>query len=108
MRAALALATLAATTLVGLGTAGPASANECTATVPGWTISNVELHNGLTCDHAKQVIHHAMRREAYKIDWRCNEPASTSHKQFSCWSTRTSHRVTFLATEDRGSMPGGF
>ena len=106
MRAALALAAVAATTLVGLGTAAPAGATACEAHYPGWTISHLELHNGVTCDHAKQVVHHAMRREAYKIDWRCNDPAGTSHKLFSCWSTKNSHRISFYASENGAT--GGF
>jgi hypothetical protein len=106
MRTALAIATAAATSLIGLGTAAPASATACEAHYSGWTINDLQLHHGVTCDHAKQVVHHAMRREAYKIDWSCNEPSSTSHKFFSCWSNKNSHRVTFYASENGAS--GGF
>ena len=108
MRIALTLAAAAATSLVGLGTAGPAQASECSATVSGWDISDIVLKHGVSCDHAKQVIHHVFTvRGVHPIGWRCNDPASRSWKQFSCWATNGSgHAIEFFAHE-QGST-GGF
>ena len=108
MRAAAALATvLTAGSLIGLGASAPASSTTpCEAYFPGWTIQHLELHNGVSCDHAKQVVHHAMSRTAYKIDWTCNKPLGTSHKLFSCWSNHNDHRIAFYASENGAT--GGF
>ena len=108
MRTALAAATVLATTsLVGVG-AAPAQATECTAHVGGWDISGIVLKHGATCDHAKQVIHHVFSvAGVHAIGWRCNDPASRSWKQYSCWATNHSgHAIEFLAHE-QGST-GGF
>lgn len=108
MRTAVAAAVLAATSLVGLG-ATPAHASGCAATVSGWDISSLELKGGVTCDHAKQVIHHVfnVRHGPRAINWDCNDPLGTSWKLYSCWALNHSgHSITFTAHE-RGA-PGGF
>jgi hypothetical protein len=99
MKTALALATVLATSVVGLGaTAAPAAAAACTASVQGFHISGMRLHHGTSCDHAKQVVHHALRNEASRIGWRCHIDSYAHHRffVFSCWATNDSgHWVTF-------------
>jgi hypothetical protein len=109
MRAALALATaLTTTSLVGLGTAAPARATACEAQSPGVTISHIELGGGLNCDHAKQVIHHALGGRLREIGWTCHEYGA-HHIPFTCRSHNGSgHWLTFFVVVGDGSGPGGF
>lgn len=100
MRLALALGTALTASILGVGSAGPASATTCTASVPGFHITGLAMHAGTTCDHAKQVVHHALRQEAHKIGWTCRYD-SFDHRYFffSCWANNHSgHWLTFDAT----------
>ena len=108
MRAGLALATtLAATSLVGLG-AAPAQAAGCEAHREGYTISHITLGNGLSCDHAKQVIHHALGGSLTSIGWTCDHYGA-HHIPFSCWTRNgTGHWVSFFVVVGDGSGTGGF
>lgn len=99
MRLALALAT-AAGSLVALVPASSATANVCGATFPGLTISHLQLHHGVSCDHAKQVVHHGLRGQAYRINWSCrHETVLHREYHFNCWADNGSgHWLTFIAT----------
>ncbi|MEP9363092.1 hypothetical protein ABLE68_09025 [Nocardioides sp. CN2-186] len=109
MRTVLALAAVAATSLFGLGTAASATAaTGCHATAHGLTISHIETHDGLTCDHARTVIHHALRGTERSIGWTCSKYGS-HHIPYSCWATNHSHHwVTFFVVVGDGTGPGGF
>ncbi len=107
MRTALALATVAATSLVGLGTAVPAGAATCEAHSPGLTISHIELGGGLSCDRAKQVIHHALAGSQRSLAWTCHHYGS-HHIPYTCWADQGGHWVTFFVVVGDGSGPGGF
>lgn len=102
MRIALAVATALAGSIVGAaGAAAPASATPpCAAHVSGYRITGLAMHSGTTCDHAKQVVHHALRLEAHRIGWTCRHD-SFDHRYFffSCWAGNGSgHWLTFDAT----------
>ena len=108
MRTALALATIVATSLFGLGTAAPAEATQgCTAHAHGVTISHIEMHEGLSCEHAKTVIHHALRNAEHSIGWTCHKYGS-HHIPYSCWANRGHHWLTFFVVVGDGTGPGGF
>ena len=108
MRTALALATAAAASLIGLGTAAaPADAAGCEVHYSGLTISHIEMHHGLSCEHAKTVIHHALSGSERSIGWTCNKYGS-HHIPYSCWTNHSGHWLTFFVVVGDGTGPGGF
>ena len=100
MRAALALAAVAATSIVGVAAAAPAEATGCTVGAAGYRVTDLRLHHGVSCELAHNVVHHGLRTHAHQIGWTCRHD-SFDHRYFffSCWANDGSGRwLTFTAT----------